>query len=195
MTKEQRVEFLYREARGELNHADLSFREWRELNKYFVSKNLDQRYVTKQNIRDYVDFVDELWAREGHAYFAGFSDWCRKNLRADRRRRGGSAQAMAEEIARERAEAKAKEKADNKKTNAFIIYAFLGGILWGVLAYILSAGKLHPLVGIAIGIAIAFVIYKMVDRSKSGFTRFIILIFTQYVLPVILMLVYVALFV
>lgn len=156
MTKNRKVELLYRRAHGE--RLNLTDQEQMELRKYRVSMNENDFYITKTNISDYVSAVD-------NGSYQTFSDWCQDNMRADRRRRGSSEQAMAAENTRQ-------------KLNV----TWFGWLLWGLAVYWLFGGALNVLASAILGIGAALGTFKLFGRKAA--------LFTQILLPVILMAVF-----
>lgn len=148
MTRDRKVDLLYRRARGE--RLNLSDQEMMELGKYRVSVNEGNFYVTKANMRDYVIAVDK-------GSYQTFSDWCQDNLRADRRRKGSSEKAMAAENTRQK-----------------ISVAWFGWILWGLAVYWLFDGALNVLVSAVLGIGAAFGTFKLFGRKAAVFTQILL---------------------
>ena len=94
--------------------------------------------------------------------YQSFSDWCQDNLMADKRRRGSSKQAMAAE-----------------NTYQKFSVAWIGWIFWGLAVYWFFGGALSAGVSALLGIGVALGTFKLFGRRAAGFT--------QFLLPVILM--------
>ncbi len=148
MTKDRKVELLYRRARGE--SLNLTNQEQIELRKYKVSMNESSFYVTKANIQDYVSAVDR-------GSYQTFSDWCQDHMRADRRRRGSSEKAMAAENSRQ-------------KLNV----AWFGWLVWGLALYWLFGGALHVLGSAILGIGASLGTFKLFGRKAAPFTQILL---------------------
>lgn len=155
MTKERKIDLLYRKACGD--RLNLTDQEAQELKKYKVNRGEYELYVKKDNIRDYVTYIDQ-----GHR--RAFSDWCQDNLRADRRRKGSSQKDMA----RENTEQKAN-------------VAYIGFVLWGLAVYWLFGGALEVIPSAIVGILIALGSFKLFGRAKAGFTQILLPIIVMVV--------------
>ena len=84
MTTNQKVDILYRIARGESVSRD----EKQEVKKYKVDSYSGEFLATKKNLRAYVSAVDS-----GKTH-SNFYSWCANNGLADARRKGGSKKQM-----------------------------------------------------------------------------------------------------
>lgn len=143
MTKSQKIEILYKKAKG--IRTKLTNEEAIELSRYRVELREGDFYTTKANIRDYVNAVDN----EG--CLLPFYDWCMNNNRADRRRRGGSEEALAK---------------SNKERDKGIMFG--GFFFWGIAIYWTFQETISILICGIIGAVITLFLYKL-NRKNSTF--------------------------
>ena len=120
MTKTRKIELLYKKAKG--MSLEATKKELQEISHYRVDFNEGSFYSTKSNMKDYVNAVDNEGCK------VSFYDWCMNNNRADRRRKGGSAKAVAQ-----------------RNNEAKMATVFIGWVTWGLAIYwmcqeILSVG-------------------------------------------------------
>lgn len=150
MTKARKVDILYRMAKGQ--RTDASTAELQELRKYKVSAD-DANVATRANITNYVSAVD-------NGYRLSFYDWCANNLQGDRRRKGGSAKAIA--------------NANKEQSMATV---FIGWLVWGIAFYWIFGGGVSVVACAIIGAIVSFVLQRCFRRAAG---------FTLIVLPIIL---------
>ena len=86
MNRARKVDLLYRRAKGQSMNATQA--EVQELARYKVRSGENQRLATKTNIESYVRAVDSGSCK------VSFEDYCWNNGKADRRRKGGSEEAI-----------------------------------------------------------------------------------------------------
>lgn len=154
MNKTQKIDALYKIAHGQ--QVSFTTEEQRELRKYKVVGD-DGNYATKSNIAQYVKAVDE-------GYPLAFYDWCKNNLKADRRRKGSSEREMA---------------ANNRWDGAGAM--MVGWLIWGMAIYWICGGALT--VGCcAVAGAVISAILLHLNRKLAGFTLLL--------LPIILIVVF-----
>lgn len=145
MNKQRKVDLLYKKARGLV--VDATSAEKAELRKYKVDSNEDSFFATKTNISSYVYAVD-------NGSKQSFYDWCFKNNKADRRRKGGSVDSM--------------ESYQGSTLGAGVL---LGVLFWG--SYFVVGCGANILVGGLLGGVISFIFTKMF-RRMSGFLVFLL---------------------
>ena len=147
MTKDRKVDILYRMAKGQ--QTDASMEELQELRKYKISVRADANYATRANITNYVAAVD-------NGYRLSFYDWCANNLQGDRRRKGGSAKEIA--------------NANKEQSMATV---FIGWLVWGIALYWIFGGGVS-VVACAIMGAIASFVLQRCFRRAAGFTLIVL---------------------
>ena len=147
MTQAQKIDLLYRKAKGE--SVSMTASEKNELRKYKVTGREDDLFVTKKNIGDYVRAVD-------NGSHQTFLDYCNNERKADRRRKGSSESEIA--------------WSDNTNSLAMIL---VGWFTWGICLYWIFKGAMSVGVAAILGAVIAFVISKFA-RGKAGVLVFIL---------------------
>lgn len=147
MTKDRKIEILYRKAKGQPIHA--SDKELLELQRYKVTAGYDADIATRKNIANYVSAVD-------NGCRISFYDWCANNLQGDRRRKSG----RAEEIA-----------SANKTQSAATV--FVGWLIWGMALYWMFDESVSVGACAILGAIVSFVLQR-VSRRLAGFTVIIL---------------------
>lgn len=90
MTKNQKIDYLYRIAKGE--RVSLTPEQRRELNKYRVDADGEYSfYLTKKNLSSYITAVDNSQTRQS------FRDWCWNTGHADKRFRNSDKKSMQQD--------------------------------------------------------------------------------------------------
>ena len=143
MTKNRKIELLYKKAKGK--RLDATKMELQEINHYRVGFGEGDFYTTKNNIRDYVNAVDKLGCK------ISFYDWCMNNNRADRRRKGGSEQAVA-----------------NSNSEANMAVMLLGWVTWGMAIYWMFQEMLSVGICAVLGAIISRFLYKRSRVNAMG---------------------------
>ncbi len=134
MTRERKVDLLYRKAKGQ--SMDATSEEMRELRKYKIDSGEVSTVVSKANIRKYVSAVDG-------GYRMPYYDWCMNNGMADRRRRGSSRSEMA---------------SVNRQMG--LSSMLIGWLTWGIAIYWMFHGGLSVGICAVAGAVVALVLGK-----------------------------------
>lgn len=135
MTKKQKIDFLYRKAKGEVT--GFSKEVSAELSKYRVVKvgGKNASIVKKANIEEYIDAVDSGECK------IPYVDWCLNNCKADRRFKNSSVKDI--------------KKRNRMESSAMVV---LGFFFWSwCMRSLLPVGTL---ISMALGGSIAFVLYR-----------------------------------
>ena len=146
MNNTRKIQLLYQKAHGQGINA--SPEEKRELRKYKVDTD-DGNYATKANIRAYIKAVDG-------GYHLSFYDYCRNNLKGDRRRKGHNEKDMA-----------------SHNRDQTIAVMLVGWLVWGVALY-WTFGQRQSVGSCAIMGAIIAAVLQRVCRRWAMFTCFVL---------------------
>ena len=142
MTKTEKVNLLYRKAKGE----SLSRSQESELKKYKVSCGESSRIVTMNNIKGYVNAVDS-------GYKLAFNDWCWSNGKGDRRRKNSSAKDL---------------KNEDRSTDLSAVLG-VGWLFWAMGLYWFSGGTINVGTSCVISVFLV-VILRRLSRNLASFT-------------------------
>lgn len=147
MTKDRKVELLYRKAKRQDWNASQA--EIRELRRYQVDAG-DEHYATKANIQAYVSDVDN--GKWRHSFY----DWCWENKKADRRRKGSSEAEMA--------------RFSSTQSKSVML---IGGFIWGIAIYWLLQESVSAVGCCVIGAFVALGLFR-ISRKIAMFTMIIL---------------------
>lgn len=146
MNQARKTDLLYKKAKGQ--PVNMSDEERRELRGYKVETD-DGYFATRANISAYVKAVDQ-------GYHLSFYDWCMSNKKADKRRKGSSAEELA---------------ADDRQGDLAAIA--MGWLLWGLAIYWMFHGALSVGACAVAGIIVAVVLRRRA-RAWAGLTMFLL---------------------